>query len=237
MIFMEAFANALDANATEFKINIELDDYSNLQNLKITIEDNGEGFTDKRYSKFSKLLDVEEKTHKGLGRLVYLCYFDNVSITSYYDKGKKRTFLFTNEFKKDDCLIEECSRKKSGSKFILSSFNGEKLSKNSNIRCANIKRVLLENFVMRFYQAKIQSKNITVKISSTINSKTEEEQFDCSSLPNFIIEPIEGAIDLFDTLEVYYHISDMTEKIFDDGKTTFITALDTVSKSVSERGH
>ncbi|MCM1141345.1 MAG: ATP-binding protein, partial [Muribaculum sp.] len=65
MIFMEAFANALDANATEFKISIELDDYANLQNLKIKIEDNGEGFTDKRYSKFSKLLDVEEKSHKG----------------------------------------------------------------------------------------------------------------------------------------------------------------------------
>lgn len=72
MIYMEAFANALDANATKFNVSVELDDYSNLQNLKITIEDNGEGFTDKRYSKFSKLLDVEEKTHKGLGRLVYL---------------------------------------------------------------------------------------------------------------------------------------------------------------------
>lgn len=225
MIFMEAFANALDANATEFKISIELDDYANLQNLKITIEDNGEGFTDKRYSKFSKLLDVEEKSHKGLGRLVYLCYFDTVSITSYYDNGKKRTFDFTNEFDKKDCRVEDSKRKKSGSTFILSSFNGEKLSKNSNIRCANIKRVLLENFVMRFYQAKLQNKNITVKISSTIKSKTETETFDCSCLPNFNIEPVEGAIDLFDSLEVYYHISDFNEKIFDDGKTTFITAL------------
>lgn len=112
MIYMEAFANALDANATQFNVSVELDDYSNLQNLKITIEDNGEGFTDKRYSKFSKLLDVEEKTHKGLGRLVYLCYFDKVSIISFYDKGKKRTFEFTDDFDGKSDKVEIISRKK-----------------------------------------------------------------------------------------------------------------------------
>ena len=147
MIYMEAFANALDANATQFNVSVELDDYSNLQNLKITIEDNGEGFTDKRYSKFSKLLDVEEKTHKGLGRLVYLCYFDKVSIISFYDKGKKRTFEFTDDFDGKSDKVEIVSRKKSGSKFILFGFNGDKLSKNINIKSSYIKRVLLENFI------------------------------------------------------------------------------------------
>ncbi len=225
MIYMEAFANALDANASTFKVKVELDDYAHLQNLKVTLEDDGEGFTDKRYSKFSKLLDVEEKTHKGLGRLVYLCYFDKVQVTSYYDKGKKRSFVFDNEFDKDNCVIEDNKRKRSGSTFVLTSFNGEKLSKNSNVRSSYIKRVLLENFLMRFYHAKLNGKNISVNISSTINGKTETEQFDCSVLPEFKIEPIEGAINLFDSLEVYYHISDNSKTIFDDGKTTFITAL------------
>lgn len=225
MIYMEAFANALDANATQFNVSVELDDYSNLQNLKITIEDNGEGFTDKRYSKFSKLLDVEEKTHKGLGRLVYLCYFDKVSIISFYDKGKKRTFEFTNDFDGKSDKVETVSRKNSGSKFILFGFNGDKLSKNINIKSSYIKRVLLENFIMRFYEAKLNKKNITVNISSTINGKTETETFDCSTLPDFKVEPIEGAIDLFDSLEVYYHISDIHDNLFEDGKNTFITAL------------
>lgn len=225
MIYMEAFANALDANATQFNVEVELDDYADLQNLKITIEDDGEGFTDKRYSKFSKLLDVEEKTHKGLGRLVYLCYFDKVNVTSYYDKGKKRTFLFTNDFDGKSDNVEKVSRKKSGSKFILSGFNGDKLSKNSNIRSSYIKRVLLENFIMRFYQAKLNRKNITVNITSTINGKTETEKFDCSCLPSFKIEPVEGAIDLFDSLNVFYHISDIQDNLFEDGKNTFITAL------------
>lgn len=225
MIYMEAFANALDANATQFNVSVELDDYSNLQNLKITIEDNGEGFTDKRYSKFSKLLDVEEKTHKGLGRLVYLCYFDKVSIISFYDKGKKRTFEFTDDFDGKSDKVEIVSRKKSGSKFILFGFNGDKLSKNINIKSSYIKRVLLENFIMRFYEAKLNKKNITVNISSTINGKTETESFDCSTLPDFKVEPIDGAIDLFDSLEVYYHISDIQDNLFEDGKNTFITAL------------
>lgn len=225
MIYMEAFANALDANATEFNVSVDLDDYSNLQNLRITIEDNGVGFTDQRYSKFSKLLDVEEKTHKGLGRLVYLCYFDRVNITSYYDKGKKRTFEFANDFDGKSDVVKSSSRKKSGSTFVLSGFNGDKLSKNINIKSTYIKRVILENFVMRFYEAKINKKNITVNIRSTINGKTDTERFDCSALPDFKIEPIEGAIDLFDSMEVYYHISDINDNIFNDGRNTFITAL------------
>lgn len=225
MIYMEAFANALDANANQFNIKVDLDDYSHLQNLRIILEDNGEGFTDKRYSKFSRLLDVEEKTHKGLGRLVYLCYFDKVNISSFYDKGKKRTFDFTNEFDKNSAIIENVSRKKSGSTLVLAGFNGGKLSKNINIRSAYIKRVLLENFIMRFYQAKLQKKNISVKITSAIGGKTETEAFDCSALPDFKIEPIEGAIDLFDSMEVYYHISDIKDDLFSDGKNTFITAL------------
>ena len=46
MIYFEAFANALDAGATTFNINIELSAKEQIQNLSITIEDNGCGFTD-----------------------------------------------------------------------------------------------------------------------------------------------------------------------------------------------
>ena len=91
MIFLEAFANALDAGATKFEIDIELPDFSQLQNLRIRLIDNGIGFNDSRFDKFSKLLEVEETSHKGLGRLVYLCYFDSVNIESFYDNGKKLT--------------------------------------------------------------------------------------------------------------------------------------------------
>ncbi len=154
MIFLEAFANALDAGATKFEINIELPDFRHLQNLVIKLIDNGVGFNDSRFDKFSKLLEVEETSHKGLGRLVYLCYFDSVNIESFYDNGKKRTFLFYDDYKKES-IVEDTPVIESGSCLTLTGFNGERLKKNENIRASFLKRLLLENFYMRFLQCKI----------------------------------------------------------------------------------
>ena len=91
MIYFEAFANALDANATEFNIEISLSSRDDLRNMVITLSDNGVGFDDIRFEKFSKLFDVEDQSHKGLGRLVYLCYFDEVQVKSVFDNSKQRT--------------------------------------------------------------------------------------------------------------------------------------------------
>ncbi len=56
MIYFEAFANALDAGATTININIKLSDKEQKQNLCLTIEDNGCGFTDEHFRKFSNCL-------------------------------------------------------------------------------------------------------------------------------------------------------------------------------------
>ena len=84
MIYFEAFANALDAGATEFSILIRLPETGDWQHMSLELNDNGGGFTEERFNKFKRLLDVDERTHKGLGRLVYLCYFDRVKIESVY---------------------------------------------------------------------------------------------------------------------------------------------------------
>ena len=91
MIYLEAFANALDADADEFKIEIcaNSTNPADLNSLIIKLWDNGIGFDEYRFSKFSKLLSVEDKTHKGLGRLVYLCYFDNVKIESNFSSSER----------------------------------------------------------------------------------------------------------------------------------------------------
>ena len=80
MVFFEAIANALDAEANEITISITAKALNQPETLQIEISDNGLGFTNERYNKFSKLFDVEESSHKGLGRLVYLCYFDDVKV-------------------------------------------------------------------------------------------------------------------------------------------------------------
>lgn len=83
MIYFEAFANALDAGATDFYIDIKQG--KELKELSLVLTDNGIGFTDERFRKFGKLFDVEEEpSHKGLGRLVYLCYFGKVHVESCF---------------------------------------------------------------------------------------------------------------------------------------------------------
>ena len=223
MIFLEAFANALDAGATKFEIDIELPDFSQLQNLRIRLIDNGIGFNDSRFDKFSKLLEVEETSHKGLGRLVYLCYFDSVNIESFYDNGKKRTFLFHDDYEKDS-IVEDTSITVSGSCLTLTGFNGERLKKNENIRVSFLKRLLLENFYMRFYNAKLSNQHIIVTIKSIISGKEETEIITGEDLPSFKLLNVEEGLGFFDNVEIYYHVSKIENGI---GRRvpTFITAL------------
>ena len=76
MLYFEAVANALDAGAREIKINIAAKANNQPESIQIIISDNGVGLTDERYQRFSNLFDVDDRSHKGLGRLVYLCYFE-----------------------------------------------------------------------------------------------------------------------------------------------------------------
>ncbi len=98
MVFFESVANSLDAGSNQIDISIYISEINKPESLIVKISDNGLGFTDDRYKKFSHLFDVEERSHKGLGRLVYLCYFDDIRITSTFDRNKKREFVFSEKF-------------------------------------------------------------------------------------------------------------------------------------------
>lgn len=226
MIYFEAFANALDANASEFYIDIVLSDYGEWQNLVLTLKDNGVGFDDERFKKFGKLFDVEEQSHKGLGRLVYLCYFDQVHVESVYDGSKKRIFNFNESFNKEFKLVDVKDHN-NGSVFTMTGFNGMKLGKNDYINPTYIKKVLLENFYMKFYKAKLAGKRFEVFIKSTVGGVTLEESIITTEMPNFNVKPLDIKIDLFNKIDLYYYVRDVEPK---DSKV--ITAL-----AVDDRSH
>ena len=164
MIFFEAFANALDANAMNFEIDIYIDDRSEIQDLKLVITDNGDGFNDLRFSKFGKLFETEETDHKGLGRLVYLCYFDTVKVESTFENTHRRTFVFDEGFdgsSREESIVSSPN----GTVITLTGFNGSKLGKNDYISPSYIKNTLLEKFFMKFYRAKANGTPITVNIA------------------------------------------------------------------------
>ena len=60
MVYLEAVANALDAGASNIKIHFSASTLSNEKSFKLVISDNGIGFTDERYKKFCRLLDVDK---------------------------------------------------------------------------------------------------------------------------------------------------------------------------------
>uniref|UniRef100_A0AB33JJ30 ATP-binding protein n=1 Tax=Prevotella sp. GTC17262 TaxID=3236797 RepID=A0AB33JJ30_9BACT len=226
MIYFEAFANALDADATEFKIDISLSDYGEWHNLIVILSDNGVGFNDVRFGKFSKLFDVEEQSHKGLGRLVYLCYFDNVQVQSVFDNSKQRFFDFNETFDRS-CIITPIKSTANGSIFKMSGFTGERLGKNDYINPHYIKKALLENFYMKFYKAKLAGQQINVCIKTTIGGIVIEDTINTNELPNFQIKVLDVQRDLFNKIELYYNVREVALK-----DSNVITAL-----SIDDRSH
>ena len=99
LVYFEALANALDAGATDISIEIHVQAYEKPDTLKITVTDNGSGFTDENFERFKTLLKPRDKFHKGLGRLVFLNYFNQftnnlvyyvIHMPSTLKRGKKR---------------------------------------------------------------------------------------------------------------------------------------------------
>ena len=55
MVYFEAIANSIDAEATEISINIKIKSFAEVDTFKLEISDNGNGFTDENFRKFSIL--------------------------------------------------------------------------------------------------------------------------------------------------------------------------------------
>jgi anti-sigma regulatory factor (Ser/Thr protein kinase) len=100
LVYFEALANALDAAATEVFIDIDVEVFDRPKTLKITISDNGDSFTDKNFERFKILLKPRDHYHKGLGRFVFLHYFQYIEIDSVWGNNR-RTFKFQKDFDGD----------------------------------------------------------------------------------------------------------------------------------------
>lgn len=214
MIYFEAIANALDANATQIDIFIKGSRDKNkqleMQNLVLQIRDNGAGIDKTRYDKFSKLFNVEEQSHKGLGRLVYLCYFNKIKVESVFGNVNKREFIFSDDFdKKLGNKTITCPNQPNGTAFTMTDFAMEKLHKTEYISPTYLKNSILEYFYPRLYKEKTQRNNITINITSTIDGTTNTEKIATEDIPNFYVKPIDYSIGLFDSLDLYYSIKEV----------------------------
>lgn len=184
MVYLEAIANALDANATDIKIRFEASSESDYKNFHLEIEDNGVGFTNERYSKFCSLMDVDEEdiTHRGLGRLVYLFYFSKVHIKSYL-LDRVREFDFSDAV--GNCHDDISEHEKTGSILLFDEYKLTKLKDVKYIDAKWIKNRILHKFISRLYLAKEQGNPISIAISMKIGEKKFTEKIDSDSIPSF----------------------------------------------------
>lgn len=176
MVFKEAIANSLDANATNIDICIFIDSFEKQETLKIEITDNGEGFTDERYDKFCELLKVEEETHKGVGRLVYLNYFDEIAISSYYE-GYHRTFSYNQDFDKEtaDMLNVPCAESKLETKLTFAKCSLKRLSSYIVITPEYLSNVVIQEFFPRLYVMKTNGIDFSINFSIKIPNKKQKQ--------------------------------------------------------------
>lgn len=226
MIYFEAFANALDAGATDFYIDIKQG--NELKELSLVLTDNGTGFTDERFRKFGKLFDVEEEpSHKGLGRLVYLCYFGKVHVESCFNNSVRRVFDFDESFKGTSQTIHT-GNEDNGTVLTMTEFLGTKLGRNDYIKPSYIKNALLENFYMKFYKAKLAGKQLNIFIRLFVDGKiVSEETITTDSMPSFFVKELTTKMDFFNSIDLYYYVREVEIK-----ETKVITAL-----AIDDRSH
>ena len=212
MIYFEAVSNALDAEATEIKIDLSLEAPNRPETLEIKISDNGLGFDDFRYSKFSKLFDVDEGSHKGLGRLVYLCYFDEIYVESIFSNINKRTFTFSQQFESEKFHIEPINKSNNGTSLYMKNYTLQKIAKSDYYTPADIKKRLLEEFYSRLFQYKKKGKVVTIKISATIDKRVYSETLSNEEIPTMLFEELESTLNLIDKFQLYYSIEEVDAK-------------------------
>lgn len=220
MVYFEAIGNSLDAGATKINIEISIEAMNKPETLQFKISDNGVGFDNFRYEKFSNLFDVEESSHKGLGRLVYLCYFEEIEIKSVYDNSKQRDFVFSQEFDEKEFIVKDVEETENGTSLIMKNCTLQRIADGNYLIPFNIKKRILEEFYTRLFQLKKSNEDIEIKITSKIGDKSTEVILNNSEMPRMNYVKLDTSITLIDEFELYYSIEETENE-----NTSLISAI------------
>ena len=207
MVYIEAVANSLDADATKIDIDINVTAYNQPQTLQVTIKDNGVGFTDERFEKFCNLFDVDEDSHKGLGRLVYLCYFENTDVSSNYESTHHRDFRFSDAFD-NKSTTTNIAASESGTTLTMSGYLLSKFRDSSYLQPKYLKKRILEEFYPKLYQLKEHNKKIEITITANIGGSVLNESFSTDEMPMLTRVVLDGSLSLIDRMYLHYSIQE-----------------------------
>jgi len=225
-IYHEAVANAFDADAKNIRICFEADSLSDVSTFKLTISDDGVGFTNDRYEKFCKLMNVEEEDikHRGLGRLVYLFYFDKVKVDTYFEKSKHRRFYFDESLGDDsiESITYDVEEHPSGSTLFFEGYNLKKLAMKDFSDPQWIKTKLLKKFIVQFLKLKQKRESFRITIENRIGKHNSIKEITPDSIPNFVEKKftpsylLDGEMKMFYSVENSKNTSIITAMAIDD---------------------
>lgn len=214
LVYFEAVANALDAEATDIQISISIQSFTASETLNITITDNGKGFTEESFERFRTLMRPRDGFHKGIGRLVFLNYFGYVSISSEWGNNRRR-FVFKENFdgkSEQERLIQPLSKNKTTLSF--KNFAKEKVKSYDDLRPGNIKDKLVSHFLLTFND--LRDKGIDFRIGIKLNtqeSNSQKEFFstdvqitsdDLPAMAHKVL--LDPAIDAHSSINMYYYV-------------------------------
>lgn len=146
-------------------------------NYNLAIQDNGIGFTDANFDRFSRLLKVDSSNHKGLGRLIYLAYFGEVLVESFY-AGEKREFSFNHQFDGNTCVTDQLG--KTGSNLHFKQYLKDKIYRYDYLIPDKIKRSLLDNFFPLLFQKKQDHSKLSIDISLDVLKRQIQQHIEAN---------------------------------------------------------
>ena len=219
LVYFEALANSLDAGATEVMIDIDIDSFDSPSTLRVIVSDNGSGFNEDNFLRFKTLLKPRDKYHKGIGRLVFLNYFDQIQVKSSWGENY-REFIFKEGFDGVAPIskLEKSQRNTTTLEFF--DFVKERIKSYRDIKPDSLKEKIIEHFLPTFDQLRRDGVNFSISLNLKTKEKNEQKEFFDSEvaitqkdLPEFKRVKINDAsIDPFASIDMLYHIRQTTEK-------------------------
>ena len=237
-VFFEAVANALDAGASEITIKIEIQGFTSPETLKVSIIDNGVGFTDDNFSRLKTLLKRRDEFHKGLGRLVYLNYFNRVEITSTWGSNR-RSFVFKDAFDGAAPIEALPEPQPNRTCLVFANFSGDRVRSYDDLKPGALRGRLMAEFLPTLHDRLRNGRDFKITIDLETKEANEQKEFLSSAetitptdLPELKSVPIKDPmLDAYEGVEMFYHIkSGMGERslvtaVSIDGRTIPIKLL------------
>lgn len=219
LVYFEALANALDAGSTDISINVDVQAFDKPDTLRITIADNGDGFTDENFDRFKTLLKPRDKFHKGIGRLVFLNYFRRVDVSSAWDK-KQRNFTFKEGFDGNAPIQNLQVKQKARTSLVFTDFAKDRIKSYDDLKPDAIKPKIIEQFLPTLDARKREDKPFKITINLRTSESNAQKEFfphettvtqdDLPPMTKVTIQ--DESLDAISAIDMYYHIKPVAGK-------------------------